>query len=173
MNEQEMVALDNLRRIRAAYLALTWRTVADLLELLPGLTEDGDPYIAALDLLRCDDPEDTAGLPGRVAALRLPVPVLARHAEPTPEEFAEFTRSEAYRRARTASNCAEDKAEELREDAGTLDEFPALVRFGPGTPEFERELHEAGCLRDGLVSDEIEFQMSEDDEDDPGDKKMQ
>lgn len=161
-----MTALDKFRRIRAAHLAATWRAVADVLELLPGLTEDDDPYIAALDLLRCDDHEEPADLPGRVADLRLPLPVPSQDDLLTPETFAEFTQSEAYRRARQAADHAQDKAEEMREDADTLDEFPALVRFGPGTAEFERELYEASCLRDNLVSDEINFQLSADDTDD-------
>ena len=165
-NEQEITALDKFRRIRAAHLAATWRAAADILDLLPGLTEDDDPYIAALDLLWCDDPEDAAGLPGRVADLRLPLPVPSHDDVLTSQAFAEFTQSLAYRRARQAAGRAEYQAQEMRENADTLDEFPALVRFGPGTAEFERELCEASCLRDGLISDEIEFQLSADNADD-------
>jgi hypothetical protein len=164
MNEQEISALDKFRRIRAAHLAATWRAAADILELLPGLTEDDDAYIAALDLLRCDDHEDAAGLPGRVVDLLLPIPVLAHDAGPTPDEFREFAQSEAYRRAHEASARATGLVQEMREDADTLDEFPALVRFGPGTREFEHQLYEAQALRDGLVRDDIEFQLSPDED---------
>ncbi|MGH3247895.1 MAG: hypothetical protein ACRDOI_17070 [Trebonia sp.] len=164
MNRQEPTALDKLRGIRAAHLAATWRALADLLKLLPGLAGENDPDTSARGLLYCDDSEDAAGLPGLVAALMLPVPVPPEGDLRTPEA-RRGAQGEAYRRAPGARGVTENMAEELRYDADTLEEFPRLVRHGPGTAEFERELYEAGCLRDGLASDEIDFQLPDDDGD--------
>src|ERR1700728_1698903 len=107
MNEQEMIALDKFRRIRASHLAATWRALADLLELLPGLLEGDEPGDAARGLLYCDDSEEAAGLAGLIAGLRLPVPVPSQGDLLTPEALAEFTRTEEYRRAWKARHAAE------------------------------------------------------------------
>jgi hypothetical protein len=86
--------------------------------------------------------------------------VTREQAQATPEAFARFTEGGEYRRASEAAHRSKLAVDELREDADTLDEFPGIIRNGPGTPEFERELYEAGCLRDGTAGDEIDFQVS-------------
>jgi hypothetical protein len=144
-------------RIRAAYLAATFRAVASTVEMYPGITGEEDPYYAALEVIAkgvgCVLDSDSGVTVLEAARLREALEV-----EDAPPRRMAIGETISMRPS--LADRAREMADELREDADTVEEFPGIMNFGPGTREFSRALYEAQEMRDGIILDEMDTDLT-------------